>query len=153
MNIRSLICVLTLVLSLSCASAALAQEKPSAWDEPAILATTQAWANMMGKADVGALQKLLDDRYMHIHGTARVENKTQFLEAFSSGARRYEPLTLEDVSVRIFGKAAIVSGAFALKAHVGGKVLEGVNRFSLIMVSTPEGNRIVSFQATAVPKP
>lgn len=150
MNIRSLMCAL--ILTLLCTSVAFAKEKASAWNEASVLATTEAWAEMMGKADVPALQKLLDEKYMHIHGTARVENKAQFLEAFSSGARRYEPLKLEGVTVRMFGKMAIVNGTFALKAHVGDKVLEGVNRFGLVIVPTPKGNKIVSFQATAVPK-
>ena len=144
--------VFAFFLVVLCAGTAPAKEKAPAWNEASVLATTKAWADMMGKADVAALQKLLDEKYMHIHGTARVEDKAQFLEAFSSGARRYEPLQLEGVSVRMFGKTALVNGTFALKAHVGGKVLEGVNRFGLVIQSTPGGNTIVSFQATAVPK-
>ena len=150
MNIRPL--MFALVLALLCASSAFAKEKTSLWNEASALATTEAWADMMGKADVAALQKLLDEKYMHIHGTSLVEDKARFLEAFSSGARRYGPLKLEGVTVRIFGKTAIVNGTFALKAHVRGKVLEGVNRFGLVIVSTPKGNNVVSFQATAVPR-
>lgn len=138
-----------------CSHSAFAQKNTPtpAWNEASILATTQGWADMMGNADVAALQGLLDEKYMHIHGTGRFESKEQFLEAFKTGARRYEPLKLEDVTVRIFGKTAIVNGVFALKAHAGGKVLEGVNRFGLVIVKTAKGNKIVSFQATALPKP
>ena len=52
----------------------------------------------------------------------------------------------------MYGNFAIVNGTFALKAYVGDKVLEGVNRFGLVIVPTPAGNRIVAFQATALPK-
>ncbi len=150
-SIRSILC--SLVVFLVIIGTAQAQSgKKFVFDEKSVLATTNAWAEMMGKADVPALQKLLDDKYMHVHGTARVENKEQFLEAFKSGARRYEPLKLEGVTVRIFNKVAIVNGSFVLKAHVGGKVLEGTNRFGLVIVPTATGNKIVSFQATAIPK-
>ena len=53
----------------------------------------------------------------------------------------------------MFKNFAIVNGTFALTAYVGDKVLEGVNRFGLVIARTPEGSRIVSFQATALPKP
>lgn len=145
------------ILTLIYANAPIAQAKvkdtPASWTEQNVLVTTQQWAEMMGKADVTALQQALDADYLHIHGTGRVENKEQFLDAFKTGARRYAPLKLEGVTVRMFKNFAIVNGTFALTAYVGDKVLEGVNRFGLVIARTPEGSRIVSFQATALPKP
>ena len=109
----------------------------------------QQWASCVGQAQADGLSKILDDSYQHIHGTGLVENKEEFLGALRSGARKYEPIQLEEVKTRLFGDCAVVTGKFALKVSIKGKMMEGVNRFSFVVVQTPQGPKIVSFQATA----
>jgi hypothetical protein len=110
----------------------------------------QHWANYVGQGKADELAKILDDSYQHIHGTGLVENREEFLGALRSGARKYEPIQLEEVKTRLFGECAVVTGKFALKVSVKGKMMEGVNRFSFVVVQTPQGPKIVSFQATAI---
>ena len=110
----------------------------------------QQWASCVGQGQADELAKILDDSYQHIHGTGLVENKEEFLGALRSGARKYEPIQLEDVKTRLFGECAVVTGKFALKVSIKGKIMEGVNRFSFVVVQTPQGPKIVSFQATAI---
>jgi hypothetical protein len=111
---------------------------------------THQWASCVGQGKAEELAKILDESYQHIHGTGLVENKEEFLGALRSGARKYEPIQLEDVKTRLFGECAVVTGKFALKVSIKGKLMEGVNRFSFVVVQTPEGPKIVSFQATAI---
>jgi len=110
----------------------------------------QQWASCVGQGQADDLAKILDDSYQHIHGTGLVENREEFLGALRSGARKYEPIQLEDVKTRLFGECAVVTGKFSLKVSIKGKMMEGVNRFSFVVVQTPEGAKIVSFQATAI---
>ena len=110
----------------------------------------QQWASCVGQGQADDLAKILDDSYQHIHGTGLVENREEFLGSLRSGARKYEPIQLEEVKTRLFGECAVVSGKFVLKVLVKGKIMEGVNRFSFIVVQTPQGPKIVSFQATAI---
>jgi hypothetical protein len=110
----------------------------------------QQWASCVGHGQADELNKILDDSYQHIHGTGLMENRVEFLEALRSGARKYEPIQLEEVKTRLFGECAIVTGRFVLKVLVKGNIMEGVNRFSFVVVQTPQGPRIVSFQATAI---
>ncbi len=110
----------------------------------------QQWASRVGQGQVDELNKILDDSYQHIHGTGLVESREEFLGALRSGARKYEPIQLEEVKTRLFGDCAVVTGKFALKVSVKGKMMEGVNRFSFVVVQTPQGPKIVSFQATAI---
>ena len=110
----------------------------------------QQWASCVGQGQADDLAKILDDSYQHIHGTGLVENREEFLGALRSGARKYEPIQLEDVKTRLFGECAVVTGKFALKVSVKGKMMEGVNRFTFVVVQTPQGPKIVSFQATAI---
>jgi len=110
----------------------------------------QQWASCVGQGQADDLVKILDDSYQHIHGTGLVENREEFLGALRSGARKYEPIQLQDVKTRLFGECAVVTGKFSLKVSIKGKMMEGVNRFSFVVVQTPEGAKVVSFQATAI---
>ena len=110
----------------------------------------QQWANYVGHGQADELNKVLEDSYQHTHGTGLVESREEFLGALRSGARKYEPIQLEEVKTRLFGECAVVTGKFALKVSVKGKMMEGVNRFSFVVVQTPQGPKIVSFQATAI---
>jgi hypothetical protein len=136
--------------------AARAQENPSGssgFSEHEAINIAQEWASLVGQANVAELEKLLNDQYMHIHGTSLVESKTQFLDAFKNGSRKYDPITLEEVKVRTFGNSAVVTGKFNLKAFFRDKTIEGINRFGLILVKTQNGPQVVSFQATPIPQP
>ena len=110
----------------------------------------QQWASCVGHGQADELNKILDDSYQHTHGTGLVENREEFLGALRSGARKYEPIQLEEVKTRLFGDCAVVTGKFVLKVSVKGKMMEGVNRFTFVVVQTPQGPKIVSFQATAI---
>ena len=110
----------------------------------------QQWANYVGQGKADELAKILDDSYQHTHGTGLVENREEFLGALRSGARKYEPIQLEEVNTRLFSECAVVTGKFTLKVSIKGKMMEGVNRFSFVVVQTPQGPKIVSFQATAI---
>lgn len=112
----------------------------------------QQWALLVSQANVAELEKLLDEKYVHIHATALVESKAQLLEAFTNGSRKYDPIKIEEATVRLFGSSAVVTGKFNLKAFVRGKTIEGVNRFGLFLVKIQDGGRVASFQATAIPQ-
>ncbi len=134
---------------------ARAQERASGtttFSESDALNMEQEWASLVGQANVAELDKLLSDNYTHIHATALVESKAQFLEAFKNGSRKYEPIKIGDIHVRVFGNSAVVTGKFNLKAFSRGKTLESVNRFSLVLAKTQNGKQVVSFQATPIPQ-
>ena len=110
----------------------------------------QQWASCVGQGQADELAQILDDSYQHIHGTGLVENREEFLGALRSGVRKYEPIQMEEVKTRLSGECAVVTGKFSLKVSIKGKMMEGVNRFSFVIVQTPQGPKIVSFQATAI---
>jgi len=132
------------------------QEKPcniDAFGESDALDAAQQWASLVSQADTVGLEGLLDDKYMHIHSTAFVESKSQFIEAFKNGSRKYDPIKIEEAKARIFDNTAVVTGKFNLKVFARGKTIEGVNRFGLVIVKTKQGIQVASFQATAIPQP
>jgi hypothetical protein len=117
------------------------------------LTTAERWVTVVGQADIAGLNELLHTDYVHVHATALVESKAKFIEALQTGARKYDPIRIEDSNVRVFGDSAVVSGKFALKATTRDRVIEGVNRFMLLVVNTSNGLQVASFQATAIPQP
>ncbi len=140
------------VVIMGCASKPPAQPMERAvWTEAAALNSAKEWADAASKPDVAALEKILAMEYIHIHATGLVENKQQFIDALNTGARKYDPIILEETKARIFGSTAIVNARFNLKAISGGRTIEGVNRITLVLVYTSQGFQAVSFQATPIP--
>ena len=121
--------------------------------ESEALNTTHLWASLVSESDTNALDKLLLNNYMHIHATALVESKDKFVEALKTGARKYDPIKIEETNVRNFGNTAVVTGKFALKATTRDKVIESINRFSLLIIQSKSGIQVASFQATLIPPP
>ncbi|CAO0824112.1 hypothetical protein DFAR_400017 [Desulfarculales bacterium] len=80
-----------------------------------------------------------------------MESTTQSLEAFKSGTRHYDPIVIEE-EASSWGGAAVVRGKFNLKNYNRDRTIEGVNRFSMAIMSEPAGARGTSFQATGIPQ-
>ena len=57
----------------------------------------------MTKGDVQTLEEILADDLIYTYTTARIDTKSLFIEAISSGRSRYRSVELEDVQVRHFG--------------------------------------------------
>jgi len=132
-----------------------AQTQPSGagdLSEAEALNTANLWASLVSKADIAGLEGLLNDKYIHIHATGLVESKAQFIEALKTGARKYDPIRIEEAGSRLFGNCAVVTGKFKLKAFTRRRTIEGMNRFSLVVIKTPAGFQVVSFQATGIPQ-
>ena len=127
--------------------------RAGALNSSAALNTAERWATVVGQADIAGLNELLHADYVHVHATALVESKAKFIEALQTGARRYDPIKIKDSNVRVFSDSAVISGKFVLKATTRDRVIEGVNRFMLLVVNTPSGLQVATFQATAIPQP
>ncbi|NBY66965.1 MAG: nuclear transport factor 2 family protein [Verrucomicrobia bacterium] len=120
MNIRSM-AGLGLALIVPFSGCARAEPLSAATAE----SCAQQWASYVGQGKADELAKILDNSYEHIHGTGLVENKEEFLGALRSGARKYEPIELVEVNTRVLGECAVVTGKFALKVSIKGKMMEG----------------------------
>jgi ketosteroid isomerase-like protein len=118
-----------------------------------VMNAAERWASVVSQADVTGLNELLHTDYVHVHATALVESKIKFIDALQTGARKYDPIKIEESNVRVFGDSGVVSGKFLLKATTRDRVIEGVNRFLLVVVNTPNGLQVATFQATAIPQP
>jgi hypothetical protein len=84
-----LLMLIVTMLSVFGGMAKAQQEKPcniDAFGESDALDAAQQWASLVSQADIVGLERFLDDKYTHIHSTALVESKAQFIEAFKNGS-------------------------------------------------------------------
>lgn len=145
--------ITALIFTFSAVAGAQAENaKVSSLSDSEARITAERWATVVGQANIAELNKLLHTDYVHVHATALVESKAKFIEALQTGSRKYDPIKIEDSIVRVFGDSAVVSGKFVLKATTRDRVIEGVNRFVLLVVNTPNGLQVATFQATAIPQ-
>jgi hypothetical protein len=83
--------------------------------EGAVLAAETRRYKAMIDADVAELERLLavDLRYTHANGS--VETKYQLIASLESGNLDYQTIESSDVTVRVVGDAAVVTGIAALR--------------------------------------
>ena len=80
------------IFALACLS--LAAAAPDAKTEKEIKATLEAYKQALLQRDRAALEKLFAPDLVYTHSTARVENKTQAIEAAINGTDRYEAIEI-----------------------------------------------------------
>ena len=136
------------VISLFAATLAQAGVASGDLTKAEALRAAKEWAALAGASDVAGLDALLEERYVHTHGTGLIETKKQFLAALRDGARDYVRCKIGDPSVQLLGRAAIVAGTLDFKVMARGRKIEGTNRFMMVVERTPGGVRVVAYQAT-----
>ena len=100
------------------------------------------------KADTVELNDLLDDSYVHIHGTGIIENKLVFLESLNSKDRIYGDVQTDIFDISIFENIAIVRSKIKISVLSKGTKLQAVNFMSMIIEYKNGKLHIVQFQAT-----
>jgi Domain of unknown function (DUF4440) len=99
-------------------------------------------------ADVGTLDRILDDDLTYTHVTGRTQGKAEYLEALRNGSFRYLSLARAHVRIRVYEQTAVLTG------EANGVVLSRGRRFEVPLVFTSvyakRGARwrMVAWQAT-----
>lgn len=143
---------LSLLLFVLLAGLPRLQAREASLTDADAIAAARNWASLVKSAETAELERLLNENYLHTHGTGKVETKTQFLEALRSGTRKYERCEMSDLRVILLGPGAVVQGILDVKAVTKDKTLEVINRFMLVMEQTDRGLNVVAFQATPTEK-
>jgi hypothetical protein len=85
--------------------------------EPAELvqAAATGWTQGAVKQDAAALKRYLADDLQYAHAGGQRQTKEQYIAAVTQGPARYESFTFSDVNVRLYGKAAVLTGFVDVK--------------------------------------
>ena len=67
------------------------------------------------KQDAAGLQRYMADDLQYAHAGGQTQNKEQYIAAVTKGPARYESFTFSDVKIKLYGKAAVLTGFVDVK--------------------------------------
>ena len=108
--------VMTLTL-LGAASMVMAQSS----DEAAVAQAVEAFRNATLKADRAQFTALTANELSYGHSAGRVENKTQFIDAATSGQSTWKFITITDQTIKIVDNDAIIRHTLTGETERDGK--------------------------------
>ena len=73
------------------------------------------WRQAVIRQDAAALQRFLADDLSYSHASGRTQNKAEYIAAITTGPGNYESFTESDTSIRVYGRAAVLTGYVDVK--------------------------------------
>lgn len=102
--------------------------------DPALAARDASWNELRQRADVAALDKLLDPGFVLVHSDGRVQYKADYIEELRAKTRVNGEIRNKDVTIREYGGMAVVNGISEQSAVSNGKPWSGRFRFTRVWV-------------------
>jgi len=107
------------------------------------------WNDARAHADVVTLDRLLADDWTVTHGNGTTDSKAQYLFDLKSGARAFGgDITESELSVRVYGDTAIVTGSSDSTVTLNGRPQGGALHFTRVYMKRNGAWKMVVTQAT-----
>lgn len=119
-----------------------------------LLAADLARFAAMVDADLPALDRLLAEDLTYTHTDGRVESKAEFLAAVGSGGLDYQTIERQEVTARLYGDTAILTGVAAIGVALGERRAQVRLRFTSVYVRGADGAwRLAAWHSAALRDP
>jgi len=105
------------------------------------------------KADVATLEGLTSDDYVLINANGQVSNKAETMSMIKTGKIKLTANEVSDLSVRVYGDTAVVTGKSTAKGSINGIELKGPVMFTRVYVKKNGKWQSVAFQQTPIVAP
>jgi len=105
--------------------------------EQELLKLEQEWTNADLKDDWTTMDRILADDYILTDRDGFVSAKAQCLAYMKSGEDKYLTLVMDDMKVRVYGDAAVVTGRATIKEMEKGKEISDVCRITNTWIKRP----------------
>jgi len=123
------VCVVVLVSAVAAWAQTPVQPKSESAEQE-LLKLEQDWTNALVKADVAFLDRIRAEDYTWTDAQGVVWNKAQSDAALTSGEDVISSMVVDDMKVRVYGDAAVVTGRNTMKETLKGKDISGQERFT-----------------------
>ena len=106
------------------------------------------------KNDIAANDRLLADNWMNINPDGSITTKAKLMELLKDGSFKIMSIENDEVMVRVYGDAAVVTGRSTTKrAGQGSEVVARQVRFSRVYAMSKGQWQVVSAHNTLIAKP
>ncbi len=100
--------------------------------------------------DAAALEQMTSDDYTFITLRGELRTKAEIVKGFRSGSFHYDNRRISDLSVRVYGETAVVTGRSVQSGHENGKDYSGDYRFTRVYVKRNGSWQTVALQTTLI---
>ena len=120
--------------------------------EQDVVRLADAWATAELRGDTAFLGNILADDFIGIGPLGFLLTKQEWLARHQSGDLKYESFSLDEVKVRVYNDAAILTGRQAQNAAYRGNSIPGQFRLTLVFVQQGQW-RLANLQLSSIGQP
>src|SRR5687768_11522510 len=113
-----------------------------------VAALNRRWMQAYTRGDVDFLDKHMSQDYVGTFPDGTVHDKKSEIEAVKSGAVKIVEMTPKEMTVRVYGTAAVITGRSHIEATVGGRAMSADFRFTDVWVEQTGEWQAVASQVT-----
>jgi uncharacterized protein (TIGR02246 family) len=110
------------------------------------------WFDSYVRGDRAAFDRIVADDAVMTYGNGKVGNKSEAIAEIKAPADASYSLTSDDVQVRVYGDAAIVTGRVTEKGIFNGRSLNSQSRYTDVWVRRNGRWQVVAAQNTRLPQ-
>jgi ketosteroid isomerase-like protein len=118
-------------------------------EEQAVIKVEQDWGAALARRDVATIERILGKEWTENVG-GQITTRAQAIAGQKSGAIRFESITVHDLSVHVFGDAAVATMLVVIKGTQNGSDRSGSERSTDFFVKRDGRWQAVSTQNTAI---
>ena len=124
--------------------------RPDDITEKVVAELNRQWMQAYVKGDLDFLWKHMSEDYVGTFPDGTVLDKKGEIEAVKSGAVKIAEMTPKEMTVRIYGNAAVITGQSHIEAVVGGQAMSADFRFTDVWIAQEGSWRAVASQVTRI---
>ncbi|HZP25527.1 MAG TPA: nuclear transport factor 2 family protein [Dehalococcoidia bacterium] len=102
----------------------------------------------MVNREFAELEHILADDLTYTHSIGQLENKAEYLATLRSGNLVYQAIETEELNVRVYGDASVVTGRAKMRVGSGDQSTNLLIRFTDVYVKREGRWQLVAWQAT-----
>ena len=119
-------------------------------EEPELLRLNNLYDSALVHNDTGVLKRLYADDFIYTNPEGKVLTKEQQITSIAVSEMNWETGKSEDVKVKIFDDAAVMTGSFSAKGNYRGNPVTINERYTTVWIKTDTSWQIVAEQGNII---